>query len=58
MGLPVWSKEQEAAKSWAGEIVGPSLVGPGWWNVRRMGATVRRGPVYAVPDGELKPRKR
>jgi hypothetical protein len=57
MGRPVWSKEQETAKSWAGEIVGPSLVGPGWWNVRRVGARGRRGTVYAVPYGEIKQRK-
>ena len=61
-GLPVRSprkggKRQDAAESWAGEIVGPSLLGPGWWNVRRAGAKGRSG-VHAVPDGEIGPRKR
>jgi hypothetical protein len=58
-GLPVWSKEQDVVESWVGEIVGPSLVGPGWWNVRRITRrALVRGAVYAVPDGEIKPRKR
>jgi hypothetical protein len=58
-GLPVWTKEeQDAAESWVGEIVGPSLVGPGWWNVRRIGAKGRRGAPFAVPRDEIKPRKR
>ena len=58
-GLPVRSKRQDAAESWAGEIAGPSLVGPGWWNVRRLSPKTRvRGSVYAVPDGEISSRKR
>ena len=58
-GLPVWSKRQDVAQSWAGEIVGPSLIGPGWWNVRRLSPKTRvRGSVYAVPDGEISSRKR
>jgi hypothetical protein len=63
-GLPVRQplkgrKRQDAAESWAGEIAGPSLVGPGWWNVRRLTAKGRvGGGVYAVPDGEIRPRKR
>ncbi len=60
-GLPVWSKEQDAAESWAGEIVEPSLVAPGWWNVRRI-VPRKRGRlgsyVYAVPADEIAPRKR
>jgi hypothetical protein len=28
-------ERQDAAESWAGEFAGPSLVVPGWWNVRR-----------------------
>jgi hypothetical protein len=56
-GLPVWTKRHDTAESWAGEIVGPSLVGPGWWNVRRRASKARgRGGVYAVPDGEIRPR--
>ena len=55
-GLPVWSKRQDTAESWAGKIVGPSLLGPGWWNVRRAD-TKGPGGVYAVPDGEMGPRK-
>ena len=55
-GLPVWRKRQDMAESWAGKIVGPSLLGPGWWNVRRAG-TKGRGGVDAVPDGEIGPRK-
>ena len=58
-GLPVWSKGQEAAETWAGKIAGPSLVGPGWWNVRLISPKRGgRGGVYAVPDGEIRPRKR
>ena len=54
-GLPVWSKRQDVAQSWAGEIVGPSLVGEGWWNVRRQ--TPSGGAyVFAVPDSEIRPR--
>jgi len=57
-GLPVWRKRQDVVKSWAGEIVGPSLVGQGWWNVRQLTPTRRgRGGVFAVPVGEIKPRK-
>ena len=56
-GMPVWSKQQDTAKSWAGEIAGPSLIGPGWWNVRRADAK-GRGGVFAVPAGEIGPRKR
>ena len=61
-GLPVrqlrkGSKHQSAVE-WAGEIVGPSLVGPGWWNVRRTGHKGGRGGAFAVPDSEIKARKR
>ncbi len=57
-GLPVWSKEQDLAVSWAGEIVGPSPLGPGWWIVQRFSAKRHlRSRVYAVPEGELKSRK-
>ena len=53
------SKPGKAAETWAGEIAGPSLVGPGWWNVRRLNANGSLGVyVYAVPDGEIQPRKR
>ena len=56
-GLPVWRKQQDA-ESWAGEIVGPSLVGSGWWNVRRLTSKGRVGSgVHAVPDGEIGPRR-
>jgi len=52
-------KRKDAVESWDGEIAGPSLVGPGWWNVRRLTAKGRvGGGVYAVPDGEIRPRKR
>ena len=48
----------EPAETWAGKIAGPSLVGPGWWNVRRISPKRGgRGGVYAVPDGEIRPRK-
>ncbi len=57
-GLPVWSKAQAVAASWDGEIVGPSPIGPGWWNVRRALGTIGRGGAYAVPEGEIRPRKR
>ena len=56
-GMPVRSKRQNTMESWAGKIVGPSLLGSGWWNVRRADAK-GRGGVHAVPDGEIRPRKR
>ena len=57
-GLPVRRKQQDTTESWAGEIVGPSLVGRGWWNVRQRTSQPRgRGGVYAVPAAEIKPRK-
>ena len=56
--LPVWSEGQDAAESWAGEIVGPSVLGPGWWNVRRVHPNGWRGGTFAVPDSEIKLRKR
>jgi len=53
-------KGTDKTEAWAGEIVGPSLVGPGWWNVKRdTPSGTRRGThVFAVPDSEIKPRKR
>jgi hypothetical protein len=58
-GLPVGRKRKDAVESWSGEIVGPSLVGPGWWMVRRAVITKgRHSAVSTVPDGEIKPRKR
>ena len=62
-GLPVrpprkGGKRQDAAESWAGEIVGPSLVGTGWWNVRRHSSKGARSGVFAVPDDEIAPRSR
>ena len=54
-------KGTDKTEAWAGEIVGPSLVAPGWWNVRRI-VPKKRGRlgsyVYAVPGGEIGPRKR
>jgi hypothetical protein len=44
------------AETWADEIAGPSVLGPGWWNVRRVHPNGLRGGVFAVPDGEIKPR--
>ena len=63
-GLPVQQprkgrKRQDAAESWAGEIAGPSVLGPGWWNVRRLTPKGRPGGgIYAVPGSEIKPWKR
>jgi len=62
-GLPVRQpreglKLQGAADTWAGEIAGPSLIGPGWWNVRRDTPSGMHGSVYAVPEGEIRPRER
>ena len=62
-GLPVRqrhnAREPAKAATWEGKIVGPSVLGPGWWNVqRRVNAKGRYGYVYAVPDGEIEPRKR
>ena len=52
-------KGTDKTETWDGEIAGPSLVGPGWWNVRRaVSTTGRYGRVFAVPDGKIKPRKR
>ena len=56
-GLPVWSKR--TVETWHGVVVGPSLVGLGWWNVRRdTPSGARNGTVFAVPAGEIGPRKR
>jgi len=64
-GLPVLqqrkgAKRQDKSASWAGVIVGPSLVGPGWWIVRRLSARgdLRGSSTYAVPNDEIVPRKR
>lgn len=63
-GLPVRPRKgrktrYDETESWAGEIAGPSLLGPGWWNVRRITAKGRpSGGVYAVPEGEIKRWKR
>jgi hypothetical protein len=47
------------AETWNGEIVGPSPVGPGWWNVRQYRPKrLVRGRVFAAPYGEIRPRKR
>ena len=53
-------KGTDKTEAWAGEIVGPSLVGPGWWNVKRYSPSgTRRGThVFAVPESEIKPCKR
>src|SRR3954466_5896429 len=53
---PAGRKRQNRSESWAGEIVGRSLLGPGWWNVRRL-ASKGRGHTYAVPSGEIQPRR-
>ena len=51
-------KGTDKTEAWIGEIAGPSLVGPGWWNVRRrVNAKGRYGSVLAVPGDEIKPRK-
>lgn len=63
-GLPVRPRKgrktrYDATESWAGEIAGPSLLGPGWWNVRRITAEGRTGGgAYAVPEGEIRRWKR
>jgi len=53
-------KGTDKTEAWAGEIVGPSLVGPGWWNVKRdTPSGTRRGThVFAVPGGEISARER
>jgi len=50
------SKREDATVSWAGEIVGPSLLGPGWWNVRRIGPKGGRRGSFAVPENEIERR--
>ena len=56
-GLPVWRKR--TVETWHGVLVGPSLVGPDWWNVRRdTPSGARNGTVFAVPGGEIGPGKR
>jgi hypothetical protein len=44
-----------AKVTWRGVIVGPSMVGNGWWNVRSI---ARGGRVYAVPDVEIRKTKK
>ena len=52
-------KGTDKTETWDGEIAGPSLVGPGWWMVRRAVITKgRHSAVSAVPDVEIRPRKR
>jgi hypothetical protein len=57
-GMPVIRKR--TVETWHGVVVGPSLLGPGWWNVRQLTAKggALGGSVFAVPDGEIRPRKR
>jgi hypothetical protein len=51
-------KRQNKPESWAGEIVGPSAAGAGWWNVRRLAPDGRRRVrTYAVPDHEIQTRR-
>jgi hypothetical protein len=62
-GLPVRPARKGGkpvkAETWAGEIVGASVVGPDWWNVRRKTPKGGKGgAVYAVPATEIRPRKR
>ena len=60
-GLPIRQLRKgrkPKTETWAGQIVGPSALGPGWQNVRRrVNAEARYGYVYAVPDDEITPRK-
>ena len=51
-------KGPDKTETRACEIVGPSLIGPGWWNVRQISVSGRHRSVFAVPEGEMKPRKR
>ena len=51
-------KGPDKTEAWAGKIVGPLLMGPGWWNVQRTDAKGGGGGVYAVPDGEIRPSDR
>jgi len=57
--LPLLTRSQTVV-TWHEVIVGPSLVGAGWWKVRRdfpKGGR-RDGSVFTVPYGEMMPRKR
>lgn len=52
------SAKPAKVETWHGVVIGPSGLGPGWWNVRRDPPRGGRGgSVFAVPDGELKSRK-
>ena len=45
------SKRKDVAESWDGEIAGPSLVGPGWWMVRRLIPTlVELDSCWGIPQ--------
>lgn len=62
-GLPklrgrVGRKGPDRVEAWPGIVVGPSLLGRGWWNVQKIGAEGRRKGVYAVPHAEIRPRAR
>jgi hypothetical protein len=50
-------ERQAKPETWAGEVVGPSLLGPGWWIVRRRSSSGTNSQTYTVPDREIRPRK-
>jgi hypothetical protein len=56
--LPSKARKPGKAEAWLGEIAGPSVLGPGWWNVRRVHPNGWLGYTFAVPASEIKPRKR
>ena len=55
-GMPIIHKR--TVETWHGVVVGPSLLGTGWWNVKRDTPSGEKHgtAVYAVPDGEIMPR--
>ena len=53
----LWRRLLDKQESWTGEIVGPSVLGPAWWMVRRLGPA-KYGRTYAVPSDEIKRRVR
>jgi len=38
---------------WRAVVIGPSVMGPGWWVVKKLHGSGRRWATYTVPDIEM-----
>jgi hypothetical protein len=48
----VASQRPIRTEEWQGRVVGPSMIGAGWWLVRKAGG--RGGITYTVPEREMR----